>query len=231
MVRGAPGGGGGGRAPWGRAPVVGDNAMTSFHHTHTLMLLPQPHHALQLPPRAACWRAPPAQDRLHGALLPRGRPHRGCPRGRCPPEGPQPAHDEDVGEQQQVGGGVGAATGGGRKGTGARGWNRKPSMPLPLPRDADPCLPLPLPPRTYVFSALIPLLLHPHGRLSRLEPISKYKAMWYELVVKCTIKVTKALQQAIEVRRVIGRGGGACRGAPRCAGSAGRGLGGVPACR
>ncbi|GAX77872.1 hypothetical protein CEUSTIGMA_g5314.t1 [Chlamydomonas eustigma] len=50
--------------------------------------------------------------------------------------------------------------------------------------------------RTYVFSALIPLLLHPHERIHTLDP--KYESMWYELVVKCTIKVTKALQQAIE---------------------------------
>ena len=53
--------------------------------------------------------------------------------------------------------------------------------------------------RRYVFGALIPLLLAPHPRLTRLESAPKYEAMWYELVVKCTIKVTKALQQAIEV--------------------------------
>ena len=61
--------------------------------------------------------------------------------------------------------------------------------------------------RRYVFGALIPLLLAPHPRLTRLESAPKYEAMWYELVVKCTIKVTKALQQAIEVRP--GGGGGA----------------------
>ena len=69
---------------------------------------------------------------------------------------------------------------------------------IPLP-------PPPIPPsctamyRRYVFGALIPLLLAPHPRLMRLESAPKYEAMWYELVVKCTIKVTKALQQAIEV--------------------------------
>ena len=57
----------------------------------------------------------------------------------------------------------------------------------------------------YVFGALIPLLLAPHPRLMRLESAPKYEAMWYELVVKCTIKVTKALQQAIEVRLGGGR--------------------------
>lgn len=50
-----------------------------------------------------------------------------------------------------------------------------------------------------MFSALIPLLLKPHERIAQLSPTAKYEAMWYELVVKCTIKVTKALQQAIEV--------------------------------
>ncbi|KAG1675584.1 hypothetical protein FOA52_014172 [Chlamydomonas sp. UWO 241] len=52
--------------------------------------------------------------------------------------------------------------------------------------------------RTFVFGALIPLLLHPHPRLLRLNPASKYEASWYEVVVKCTIKITKALQASIE---------------------------------
>jgi hypothetical protein len=52
--------------------------------------------------------------------------------------------------------------------------------------------------RTGCFSALIPLLLTPHERLGRLQPVEKYRDMWFELVVKCTIKVTKALQQDIQ---------------------------------
>ncbi len=45
----------------------------------------------------------------------------------------------------------------------------------------------------------MPLMLHCHERLLRLNPYSKYEASWNDLVVKCTIKVTKALQQSIEV--------------------------------
>ncbi|KAG1659479.1 hypothetical protein FOA52_005506 [Chlamydomonas sp. UWO 241] len=52
--------------------------------------------------------------------------------------------------------------------------------------------------RTFVFGALIPLLLRPPERLGQLSPYSKYEALWYELLVKCTIKATKALQADIE---------------------------------
>jgi hypothetical protein len=62
-----------------------------------------------------------------------------------------------------------------------------------------------------VFSALLPLLLRPHVRLQHLPAFSsKYEAMWYELVVKCTIKATKALQQATEVGGDGGDSGVCC---------------------
>jgi hypothetical protein len=53
--------------------------------------------------------------------------------------------------------------------------------------------------RTAVFGALLRLLLSPHERLLAAGEAEKMESRWYDLVVKCTIKVTKSLPQTIEV--------------------------------
>jgi hypothetical protein len=50
-----------------------------------------------------------------------------------------------------------------------------------------------------VFGALLHLLLSPHERLLVAGEAEKMESRWYDLVVKCTIKVTKSLPQTIEV--------------------------------
>lgn len=56
--------------------------------------------------------------------------------------------------------------------------------------------------RTHVFGALLDLLRAPSTRVLKMGEHDKMEARWYDLVVKCTIKITKMLPSIINVRNM-----------------------------
>lgn len=66
--------------------------------------------------------------------------------------------------------------------------------PLP-PRHARPA-----PRRTHTFAVLLVLLRSPHADVMSTGEGSALAGRWYDLVVKCLIKLTKALPATLEVR-------------------------------
>lgn len=74
------------------------------------------------------------------------------------------------------------------------------------------------PRRTAVFAALMELLLAPHHRLAYTPNSSKAEQGWYDLVVKCMIKITKNLPATVDHIniQVCGAGSHAASSSSQC---------------